>query len=121
MGYELIQGVLRDLNDVPDIGSSAVVTVDGLAVVTALQSDIDEDRLSAMAAAVVSLGERAAGEVMQGNQDHTIIHTDNGFMMLFQINESLLLTVVTVKDAKLGLVLFESKKAIQRICELFRE
>lgn len=121
MGYELVKEVLQDLNDVPDIGSSAVVTVDGLAVVTSLQSNIDEDRLSAMAAAVISLGERVSREVMQSLQDHTIIHTDNGFMLLFQVNESLVLTVVTVKDAKLGLVLFESKKAIERIRELFKE
>jgi len=43
---------------VPDIEASAVVSVDGLVIASALPADTEEDRVSAMSAAMLSLGER---------------------------------------------------------------
>ena len=55
---------LRDLQaGTPDIEGSAVVSVDGLMMASALPSDLEEDRVSAMSAAMLSLGERIAGEL----------------------------------------------------------
>ena len=49
---------LRDLQVAsPDIEASAVVSVDGLIMASALPQDAEEDRVSAMSAAMLSLGE----------------------------------------------------------------
>ena len=42
----------------PDIEASAIVSVDGLIMASALQQGVEEDRVSAMSAAMLSLGER---------------------------------------------------------------
>ena len=47
----------------PDIEASAVVSVDGLIMASALQQGVEEDRVSAMSAAMLSLGERISGEL----------------------------------------------------------
>ncbi|MRR31028.1 hypothetical protein EG834_12040, partial [bacterium] len=44
----------------PDIEASAVVSVDGLIIASALPQGSEEDRVSAMSAAMLRLGERIA-------------------------------------------------------------
>jgi len=52
---------LRNLQaSTADIEASAVVSVDGLIMASALPRDVEEDRVSAMSAAMLSLGERIA-------------------------------------------------------------
>ena len=121
MKYGIIDDILHSLNQSTEIVSSAVVSIDGLPIATALQSGIDEDRIGAMSAAMLSLGARSAKEVLQGSLNHSIIHTDNGYMLLFQAAESILLTITTTRDAKLGLVLFEAKRALKEIARHFGE
>ena len=52
-----LQQLLRNLvNNTPDVEGAALVSVDGLVVSSALAAGTDEDRVSAMAAALLSLG-----------------------------------------------------------------
>ncbi len=49
---------LRDLQGgTPDIEGSAIVSVDGLIMASSLPAGVEEDRVSAMSAAMLSLGE----------------------------------------------------------------
>ncbi len=58
---------LRDLQaSSPDVEGSAIVSVDGLSIASALHQEIEEDRVSAMSAAMLSLGERIAYRVGAG-------------------------------------------------------
>ena len=58
---------LRNLQaKTPDIEASAVVSVDGLIMASSLPAGVEEDRVSAMSAAMLSLGERIAGELGRG-------------------------------------------------------
>ena len=61
---ELMVNRLRDMQAAsPDIEASAVVSVDGLIMASALPAEVEEDRVSAMSAAMLSLGERIASEL----------------------------------------------------------
>ncbi|WP_066567367.1 roadblock/LC7 domain-containing protein [Snodgrassella sp. CFCC 13594] len=119
MAYELIKDALRQLNTTPDVTSSAVLSVDGLPIMTSLAHGVNEDRLSAMVAAMISVGNRAAQEIFSSQQDHIIIHTDNGYLVMFEINKMALLAVLTSQNARLGMVLFEAKNAIKSINSVF--
>ena len=58
---------LRELQaSSPDIEASAIVSVDGLSIASALPHGVEEDRVSAMSAAMLSLGERIASELGRG-------------------------------------------------------
>ena len=58
---------LRDLQaGTPDVEASAVVSVDGLIMASSLPAGVEEDRVSAMSAAMLSLGERIASELGRG-------------------------------------------------------
>jgi predicted regulator of Ras-like GTPase activity (Roadblock/LC7/MglB family) len=103
---------LRDLQaGATDIEASAVVSVDGLIMASALPADVEEDRVSAMSAAMLSLGERIAAELGRGYLDQVYIRGDNGYVFLMSVGEDAVLTVLARKGAKLGLILLDMKRA----------
>jgi predicted regulator of Ras-like GTPase activity (Roadblock/LC7/MglB family) len=103
---------LRTLRaNTPDVESSAVVSVDGLIIASSLPSGIEEDRVSAMSAAMLSLGERISGELGRGTLDEVYIHGDQGYVLLVSIGSDAVLTVQAREKAKLGLVFLEMRRA----------
>ncbi|MGD9047587.1 MAG: roadblock/LC7 domain-containing protein [Anaerolineae bacterium] len=109
---EQIIARLRDLRvSTPDIEASAVVSVDGLIMASDLPAEVEEDRVSAMSAAMLSLGERIAGELGRGALDQVYIRGDNGYVILMSVGEEAVLTALARKDAKLGLVFLDMRRA----------
>ncbi len=110
---------LRDLQaSSPDIEGSAVVSVDGLSIASALRPDIEEDRVSAMSAAMLSLGERIASELGRGKLDQVYIKGDNGYVILLAIGEEAVLTIMARKEAKLGLILLDMRRAAEDLTKM---
>ena len=103
---------LRDLRvSTTDIEASAVVSVDGLIMASDLPADVEEDRVSAMSAAMLSLGERIAGELGRGQLDQVYIRGDNGYVIVMSVGEEAVLTSLARQDAKLGLVFLDMRRA----------
>src|SRR5512132_2260482 len=110
---------LRELQaSSPDIEASAVVSVDGLSIASALPQGVEEDRVSAMSAAMLSLGERIATELGRGILDQVYIHGANGYVVLMCAGEEAVLTVLARREAKLGLILYDMKKAAADIANM---
>lgn len=110
---------LRDLQaSSPDIEGSAIVSVDGLIMASALLPEIEEDRVSAMSAAMLSLGERIALELGRGKLDQVYIKGDNGYVILLNIGEDAVLTIMARKQAKLGLILLDTRRAAEELAKL---
>jgi predicted regulator of Ras-like GTPase activity (Roadblock/LC7/MglB family) len=95
----------------PDVEASAVVSVDGLIMASSLPAGVEEDRVSAMSAAMLSLGERIAGELGRGALDEVYIHGNEGYVLLMASGVDAVLTVLAREQAKLGLVLLEMRRA----------
>ena len=102
----------------PDIEASAVVSVDGLIMASALPVEVEEDRVSAMSAAMLSLGERIAGELGRGGLDQVYIRGDHGFIVLSAIGEEAVLTALAREKAKLGLIFLEMRRAAEVLTKL---
>jgi predicted regulator of Ras-like GTPase activity (Roadblock/LC7/MglB family) len=110
---------LKDLQiSTPDIEASAVVSVDGLIIASALPPDVEEDRVSAMSAAMLSLGERIAGELGRGILDQVYIRGASGYVILSSVGEEAVLTVLARQDAKLGLVFLDMRRAAEDLNRL---
>ena len=101
----------------PEIVASAVVSVDGLTIASALPKDVEEDRVSAMSAAMLSLGERIATELNRGALDQVYIHGDDGYVILSAIGTEAVLTALAEEKAKLGLVFLEMRRAADDLAE----
>ena len=109
---ELMVDRLRDLQaSTPDIEASAVVSVDGLIMASSLPQSIEEDRVSAMSAAMISLGERIASELGRGELEQVYIRGDSGYVILVAVGEEAVLTSLIRENARLGLIFLDMKRA----------
>ena len=116
---ELMVDRLRDLQaSSPDVEASAVVSVDGLTIATALPSHVEEDRVSAMSAAMLSLGERISSELGRGNLDQVYIRGQTGFVILMSVGEEAVLTLLAREQAKLGLLFLDMRRAVDDLSKL---
>ena len=94
----------------PEIEASAVVSVDGLIMASSLPSTMDEDRISAMSAAMLSLGDRIAAELNRGELNQVYIRGTKGIIILMAVGGEAVLTVMANHSAKLGLIFLEMRR-----------
>ncbi len=98
-----------------EIEASAIVSVDGLIIASALPAGSEEDRVSAMSAAMLSLGERIAIELGRGSLEQVYIKGDTGYVILMSVGEEAVLTALAYPKAKLGLVFLEMRRAVDSL------
>jgi len=116
---QLIIDRLRELQaSSPDIEASAIVSVDGLTIASALPQGVEEDRVSAMSAAMLSLGERIASELGRGSLEQVYIKGEQGYVVLMSIGEDAVLTALAREQAKLGLIFLDMRRATDDLKKL---
>ncbi len=102
----------------PDIEASAIVSVDGLIMASALQQGVEEDRVSAMSAAMLSLGERISSELGRGGLEQVYIKGNAGSIVLTSVGQEAVLTALARQEAKLGLIFLEMRRAAEDLIKL---
>lgn len=113
---DLLMEKLRDLQaSSGEVEAAAIVSVDGLSMASMLPQGIEDDRVSAMSAAMLSLGERIASELTRGELEQVNVKGDNGYVILTSVGEEAVLTVLARKDAKLGLILLDVNRAVDAL------
>jgi predicted regulator of Ras-like GTPase activity (Roadblock/LC7/MglB family) len=85
---------------------------------SALSTAVEEDRVAAMSAAMQSLGERIASELARGNIEEVYVRGDKGYVFLRAVGEEAVLTVLARRDAKLGLIFLDMKRAAEDLTNL---
>ncbi len=116
---QLIVDSLREMQiSSPAIEASAVVSVDGLTIGSALPASVEEDRVAAMSAAMLSLGERIATELGRGGLDQVYIKGSNGYVILMSIGTEAVLTALAHENAKLGLILLDMHRTVESLAKL---
>ncbi len=116
---QLMVDRLRELQaSSPDIEASAVVSVDGLTIASALPPDAEEDRVSAMSAAMLGLGEKITRELGKGRLEQVYIKGNNGYVVIMNIGEDAVLTALAQDHAKLGLIFLDMRRAAEDLSKL---
>lgn len=101
--------------------AAAVVSADGLPMASALPPHVEEDRLAAMSAALLTLGERAAEGLGRGDLGQVFVEGADGYVVLMAAGPHAVLVVITSKRAKIGLALFEMRRAAAQISDVMAE
>ena len=116
---EKMQDVLRGLRQAsPDIVGSAIVSIDGFVIASVLPSEIDEELVSGMAAAMLGVGERISSELMASRMEQTYVRSEKGYVILNAVGEDSVLVVLTTKQAKLGLVFIDIRRKSEELSQL---
>ncbi|MFX1258986.1 MAG: roadblock/LC7 domain-containing protein [Promethearchaeota archaeon] len=94
------------------------MSVEGLPIASALPQGVDETRIAAMTAAILSLGERAALEMNKGDLEQIYVKGSDGYMLVLSAGPNAVLTVSTTKDVRLGLIFLDCKRTCDKIAKL---
>jgi predicted regulator of Ras-like GTPase activity (Roadblock/LC7/MglB family) len=92
-----------------DIEASAVVSLDGLIIASDLPT-MEEDRLSAMSAAMLSLGQRISNELGRGSLDQVCIRGDHGYVLMIAAGDEAVLTVLAHEEAQVGRAMLDTRR-----------
>lgn len=119
---EELNSVLKSLLDVsPDFQGSALVSTDGFVIASVLQEGTSEEKVGAMSAAILSLGERAASELNKGKLNTVFVEGEDGYAIITNVTDNVLLLLSTTKYAKLGLVFYELSAVKSALKEHFEK
>jgi len=108
----ILQNFVTSTNDVQ---GAALVTPDGLTLAASIPAGMDEERVSAMSAAMLSLGERIGSELARGSVDRIFVEGDKGYGVLTSCGEDAVFLVLANQSAKQGLLMLEIKRALSEL------
>lgn len=116
MRSEMLNSILSDLNgSSADIEASAVLSTDGLMMASLLPAGMDEDRVGAMSAAMLSLGDRTAEELARGALEQVLIKGNNGYILMTHAGNDAVVSILAKPNARLGLIFLDVKRAAENI------
>jgi predicted regulator of Ras-like GTPase activity (Roadblock/LC7/MglB family) len=116
---EKMQEILRGLRRASaDVVGASIVSIDGFVIASLLPAEIDEEQVSGMAAAMVGVGERISSELMGSTMEQTYVRSAKGYVVLNAVGTDSVLVALTTKDAKLGLIFIELKRACVELARL---
>ena len=96
----------------------AVVSLEGLPLVSLVLERIEETRFAAMTAAMLSLGERVSTELNKGLLKKIFVEGEHGYIVSMQAGENAVLTVSATTDTKLGLLFLDMQRSTEKIAKI---
>jgi uncharacterized protein len=112
--------ILHELErNVPHVEATAVVSTDGLVIASRLPRDVEEDRIGAMAAAILTISKRSGEELDRGGMLRVLIEGTDGYLLIRSIGEDAVLIALVDRGVRLGMLFYESKKCVSKLMEIF--
>ncbi|MFP7753439.1 roadblock/LC7 domain-containing protein [Thermodesulfobacteriota bacterium B35] len=93
-----------------DIEACAVVSEDGLIIASALPQGLDEERIAAMSAVLLSMGSRTVAELQRGELEQLFVKGGDGYIIMSHAGPHGVLIALTSKTAKLGLIFLDMSR-----------
>lgn len=113
---EQLKATLRDMVDKSlDIKGVVVITLDGLIVAAALPADMEQGRVGAVAAGIMSLSRRSVDQLRIGSFERTMVQANDGNLVLTYINKDTAFVALTGKEANLGMVFLELRDGVKAV------
>ncbi len=119
----LLEEILHRLHlTVSGLQGTVVVSTEGF-VVAAYAGDgrhrsenpVDSPQVAAMAASIIALGERVLGRLARGDIDRILLDGTAGGIVVVPAGPDAALATMVGKDAKLGLVMHEVRRAANEV------
>lgn len=111
-----IHQVLRTLlKTSPYVRAAAVIRLSGITVAAEMPYYVEQDRVSAMSAVMLLLGERMNLAMRSGELGKVYIQGANGHIVLISVTGDAVLSVMADQEAPLGLVFLEMEHAIRKL------
>ncbi len=111
-----IEGILQNfVSGTTGIQGATLVSPDGLSLASVLPGGMDDERVSAMSASMLSLGERIGIELSRGDIDRIYVEGSKGYGILTSCGEDAVLLVLANETAKQGMLMLEIKRLVAEL------
>lgn len=116
----LLQDLLSNfISSNPDVQGSALVSPNGLPIISVWSAEIDEERTAtmsvAMSVAMLSLGKKMGQEVALGVTERLFVEGDKGYSILVRCGTEAVLLILASKAAKQGFLFLSIKRLVNQI------
>ena len=109
-----ISSILLELQKNSEVTNSALVSMKGYMMASAVNKDMDEKALAAMTAALTSVGNRVGTTLKSGTIKSIVITGSDKVVVLNQMSQAVLIALAP-DDAKIGLIDFEINSAVDKL------
>ncbi len=112
----LLQDLLSNfIRSNPDVQGSALVSPNGLPIISVWSAEIDEERTATMSVAMLSLGKKMGQEVALGVTERLFVEGDKGYSILVRCGTEAVLLILASKAAKQGFLFLSIKRLVNQI------
>jgi uncharacterized protein len=120
MRSEKLDAVLNELNSGPaGIEASAVISIDGLIIASRLPQGVDEDRVGARSAAMMTLGEQTIRDLARGGTlRQVMIAGEQGIVLMANAGPDAVLTVLAGPLAQFDALIGEVRRAAETVAAI---
>lgn len=101
-----------------NVQGAALVSPDGLTLAASLPGAMDDERVAAMSAAMLSLGERIGRELARGGVERILVEGNQGYGILTSCSDDAVFLVLADHQAKLGIINLEIKNSLATLKQL---
>ncbi len=113
---EMLRNTLDTLHaESKGLTASAIVSIDGLPIVSVLERNIDSSRVGSLSAALMSLCAQTARLLSCGNFNQMTLQGNQGDVLLMQISDELALVSTAHSDTPMGMILVQLRRAVKEI------
>jgi predicted regulator of Ras-like GTPase activity (Roadblock/LC7/MglB family) len=113
---ENIDDALKKLvRAIPDVKAVALLSNEGMPLAFLLPEEIDDLKISGIAAALLSMSELASVDMQKGDFNQLYIKGTDGYLLLLEVGRNHALLISASNDVRLGMLLFETNLLIDRI------
>ena len=114
--FEKLRQVLRSLiKSSPYVRAAAVINLSGLTVAAVMPYYVEQERVSAMSAVMLLLGERLTTSMRSGELSKVYIQGETGHIVLMSIGREAVLSLTAEPEVPLGLVFLEMELAVEKL------
>jgi len=95
-----------------------VISRDGVVLAAELPGKMDQARVGAVAAGVLSLSGRSVGQLARGELQQTVIQGSDGNIIITHAGQKAALVALADKNLNLGMAFLEARESAQKIAEI---
>ncbi|MFW9800276.1 MAG: roadblock/LC7 domain-containing protein [Candidatus Thorarchaeota archaeon] len=117
----MLKEMLRKLSHNSPILGAAILSIEGLPLVSYFHGRTEEVAVAAMVAGIYSAGEATVRELRQGDLKSIIIEGEMGTTLVISMHGGYLLAVTAPENARLGLVFNDSKRVARAAAQLLQD
>ena len=101
-----------------DVEGAVLVSPDGLTITSVLPNALDDERTSAMSAAMLSLGDCIAKDLARGDIERVLVEGLTGYGIVVGCGEDMVLLVLANKNDKQGILFLAINSLVEEISPL---